>query len=46
MSISVRQEVCNIDVFDNEITKNMQIIAKKEGQFTDDFGNIHCERFK
>jgi DNA modification methylase len=32
--------------FANEITKNMQIIAKKEGQFTDDFNNTYCDKIQ
>jgi len=32
--------------FTNEITKNMQIIAKKEGQFTDDFDNTYCDKIQ
>lgn len=32
--------------FANEITKNMEIIAKKEGQFTDDFDNTYCDKIQ
>jgi site-specific DNA-methyltransferase (adenine-specific) len=32
--------------FEDQITKNMRIIAKKEGQFTDEFGNIHCDKIQ
>jgi site-specific DNA-methyltransferase (adenine-specific) len=32
--------------FEEHITRNMQVIAKKEGQFTDDFGNTHCDKIQ
>ena len=32
--------------FRDQITKNMQIIAKKEGQFTDDYNNAHCDKIQ
>ena len=32
--------------FADEITKNMQIIARKEGQFTDDFNNTYCDKIQ
>ncbi len=32
--------------FADQITKNMQVIAKKEGQFTDDFNNTYCDKIQ
>jgi len=32
--------------FADQITHNMQLIAKKEGQFVDDFGNTYCDRIQ
>lgn len=32
--------------FADQITKNMQLIAKKEGQFTDDFNNTYCDKIQ
>jgi len=32
--------------FADQITKNMQVIAKKEGQFTDDFDNTYCDKIQ
>jgi site-specific DNA-methyltransferase (adenine-specific) len=32
--------------FADEITKNMQLIVAKEGQFSDDFGNTYGNRFQ
>ena len=32
--------------FEEHITRNMQVIAKKEGQFKDDLGNTHCDKIQ
>lgn len=32
--------------FADEMTKNMHIIAKKEGQFSDEFGNTYCDKIQ
>jgi site-specific DNA-methyltransferase (adenine-specific) len=32
--------------FAEQITRNMQVIAKKEGQFTDDYNNTHCDKIQ
>jgi len=32
--------------FADQITRNMQLIAKKEGQFTDDFGNTYSDKIQ
>lgn len=32
--------------FKDQITRNMQVIAKKEGQFVDDYGNVHCDKIQ
>lgn len=34
--------ICFVD----QITRNMQVIAKKEGQFTDDYENKHCDKIQ
>lgn len=32
--------------FKEQITRNMEVIAKKEGQFSDDFGNNYCDKIQ
>lgn len=32
--------------FADQITRNMQLIAKKEGVFTDDFGNTYSDKIQ
>jgi len=32
--------------FKEQITRNMELIAKKMGQFTDDFGNVYCDKIQ
>jgi site-specific DNA-methyltransferase (adenine-specific) len=32
--------------FAEQITRNMLVIAKKEGQFTDDYNNTHCDKIQ
>jgi len=32
--------------FQEHITRNMQVIAKKEGQFTDEYNNAHCDKIQ
>lgn len=32
--------------FSEQITRNMQVIAKKEGQFVDDYGNSYCNKIQ
>lgn len=32
--------------FAEHITRNMQVIAKKEGQFIDDYNNAHCDKIQ
>ena len=32
--------------FKEQITRNMEVIAKKEGQFSDEFGNAYCDKIQ
>lgn len=47
--MTIRDKKGHIGVFicfADEIIKNMEIIAKKEGQFSDEFGNTYCDKIQ